>query len=125
MIDVLDIVPGVTPWTFIGLTVLSFFTATFGVVAGLGGGVLLLAVMATIFPPATLIPLHGTVLLGTNVGRGYLGRLFRLSCVRTTIAAPAFLRFGDIPITLGRLAHGFVIWAKSEFMSIRKPGMRI
>ena len=72
MIDVLDIVPGVTPWTFIGLTALSFFTATFGVVAGLGGGVLLLAVMATIFPPATLIPLHGTVLLGTNVGRGII-----------------------------------------------------
>lgn len=69
MIELLDLVPGVTPWVFIGLTSLSFFTAAFGVVAGLGGGVLLLGVMATVFPPAVLIPLHGTVLLGTNSGR--------------------------------------------------------
>jgi uncharacterized membrane protein YfcA len=69
MIDFLDIVPGVTPWVFVGLTVLSFFTAAFGVVAGLGGGVLLLGVMAAVFPPAVLIPIHGAVLLGTNFGR--------------------------------------------------------
>ena len=54
---------------FLGLAVLSFFTAAFGVVAGLGGGVLLLAVMATIFPPAALIPLHGTIQAGNNVSR--------------------------------------------------------
>ena len=48
MIDFLDLVPGVAPWVFVGLTVLSFFTAAFGVVVGLGGGVLLLGVMATI-----------------------------------------------------------------------------
>ena len=74
MIEFLDIVPGVTPWTFVGLTVLSFFTSALGVVAGLGGGVLLIGVMATIFPPATLIPLHGTVLFGTNVGRAIIMR---------------------------------------------------
>jgi uncharacterized membrane protein YfcA len=72
--EVLDIVPGVAPWTFAGLTVLSFFTAAFGVVAGLGGGVFLLAVMATIFPPATLIPLHGAVLFGSNIGRAIIMR---------------------------------------------------
>lgn len=69
MIEFLDMVPGVTPWVFVGLTVLSFFTAAFGVVAGLGGGVLLLGVMAAIFPPAVLIPIHGAVLFGTNCGR--------------------------------------------------------
>ena len=69
MIEFLDLVPGVTPWVFVGLTALSFFTAAFGVVAGLGGGVLLLGVMAAVFPPAVLIPLHGAVLLGTNFGR--------------------------------------------------------
>lgn len=69
-----DIVPGITSWTFVGLTVLSFFTAAFGVVAGLGGGVMLLAVMATIVPPTILIPLHGTVLFGTNVGRALIMR---------------------------------------------------
>lgn len=74
MIEFLGMVPDVTPWTFVGLTVLSFFTAAFGVVAGLGGGVFLLAVMATIFPPATLIPLHGTVLFGSNITRAIIMR---------------------------------------------------
>lgn len=69
MIELLGTVPGVTPWVFVGLTAMSFFTAAFGVVAGLGGGVLLLGVMATVFPPAALIPIHGAVLLGTNGGR--------------------------------------------------------
>lgn len=69
-----DIVPGIAPWTFVGLTILSFFTSAFGVVAGLGGGVMLLAVMATIVPPTVLIPLHGTVLFGTNVGRAVIMR---------------------------------------------------
>ena len=69
MIDFLDLVPGVTPWVFIGLTALSFFTAAFGVVAGLGGGVLLLGVLAAVFPPAVLIPIHGAVLFGTNCSR--------------------------------------------------------
>ncbi len=72
MIDILDIVLGVTPWVFVGLTVLSFFTAAFGVAAGLGGGVLLLGVMAAVFPPAVLIPIHGAVLLGTNCGRSII-----------------------------------------------------
>jgi len=72
MIEFLAAVPGVTPWEFIGLTALSFFTAAFGVVAGLGGGVLLLGVMAAVLPPAVLIPLHGAVLLGTNFGRSII-----------------------------------------------------
>ncbi|MBT5048693.1 MAG: sulfite exporter TauE/SafE family protein [Rhodospirillaceae bacterium] len=74
MMAFLELVPGIEPWTFIGLTILSFFTAAFGVVAGLGGGVMLLAVMATIVPPTILIPLHGTVLFGTNVGRAIIMR---------------------------------------------------
>jgi uncharacterized membrane protein YfcA len=74
MIDFLDIVPGVTPWVFVGLTGLSFFTAAFGVVAGLGGGVLLIGVMAAVFPPAVLIPIHGAVLFGTNFGRAIILR---------------------------------------------------
>ncbi|MEE8333114.1 MAG: sulfite exporter TauE/SafE family protein [Alphaproteobacteria bacterium] len=81
--------PGVTPWTFIGLTVLTFFTATLGVIAGLGGGVLLLGVMATIFPPATVVPLHGTVLFGTNVGRSIIMRRMVLVPLIPAFAAGA------------------------------------
>ncbi len=74
MIEVLSSVPGVTPLLFAGLTILAFFTAAFGIVAGLGGGVLILGVMATIFPPAAVIPLHGAVQFGTNMTRNFIMR---------------------------------------------------
>ncbi len=74
MIDLLASVPGVTPLWFAGLTVLAFFTAAFGIVAGLGGGVLMIGVMATIFPPAAVIPLHGAVQFGTNLTRNVIMR---------------------------------------------------
>lgn len=43
----------------------SFITAAFGI----GGGALLLAFMATLMPPAALIPVHGVVQVGSNAGR--------------------------------------------------------
>ncbi len=72
--DLLFSAPGLSGWMFTGLVVLSFFTAAFGVAAGLGGGVMMLAVMATIFPPTVLIPLHGAIQLGTNVTRTVIMR---------------------------------------------------
>ena len=43
----------------------SFFTAALG----LGGGTLVLAVMALILPPTVLIPVHAVVQIGSNGGR--------------------------------------------------------
>jgi uncharacterized membrane protein YfcA len=43
----------------------SALTATFGI----GGGVALLAVMASLVPVSVLIPVHGVVQLGSNAGR--------------------------------------------------------
>ncbi|AYA66070.1 sulfite exporter TauE/SafE family protein [Alteromonas sp. RKMC-009] len=51
-----------------GLT--SMITASFGV----GGGVMLLATMATVVPVAALIPVHGLVQLGSNGSRSWLTR---------------------------------------------------
>jgi uncharacterized membrane protein YfcA len=52
--------------TLFGVSFLgSFVTAALG----LGGGVLVLATMAVFLPPVALIPLHGVVQLGSNVGR--------------------------------------------------------
>ncbi|GAB4272837.1 MAG: hypothetical protein Kow0013_26450 [Pararhodobacter sp.] len=48
--------------------VASFITITFGI----GGGALLLAIMASLMPPAALIPVHGIVQLGSNTGRAAL-----------------------------------------------------
>jgi uncharacterized membrane protein YfcA len=43
----------------------SFITAAFGI----GGGTVLLAILASLIPPAALIPVHGLVQLGSNAGR--------------------------------------------------------
>ncbi|MFN3170304.1 MAG: TSUP family transporter [Hyphomicrobiales bacterium] len=51
------------------LIVTAFFTAALTAAFGIGGGVALLAVMASIVPVAVLIPVHGVVQLGANAGR--------------------------------------------------------
>lgn len=43
----------------------SLITAAFGI----GGGALLLGIMASLVPPAALIPVHGIVQTGSNLGR--------------------------------------------------------
>ena len=48
------------------LIVAAFLTATLSGFLGMGGGILLLTIMAAYFPPATLIPLHGAVQLVSN-----------------------------------------------------------
>ena len=69
MIEFLSITPEIDGWMFLLFTALACFTATFGVVAGLGGGVLLIGIMATVFPPVALVPVHGVVQAGSNVTR--------------------------------------------------------
>lgn len=46
-------------------TITSMITASLGA----GGGVLLLVLMASWMPPAAIIPVHGMIQLGSNVGR--------------------------------------------------------
>ncbi|MCD8550059.1 MAG: sulfite exporter TauE/SafE family protein [Shewanella xiamenensis] len=55
------------------LTLGSAFTAFFTACFGIGGGVMLLGVMAQVLPPQVIIPLHGVVQLGSNLGRALLG----------------------------------------------------
>ena len=60
-------VPDVDAWIFFGLSITAFFTSIVGVVTGTAGGLLLLAVMAFFFEPATLLPLHTIIMLLTSV----------------------------------------------------------
>lgn len=62
-------VPGVDPWLFAALAGASFLTHFFGMVTGAAGGLLLLAILATVFPPVVVVPLHTLVQLASNVGR--------------------------------------------------------
>jgi uncharacterized membrane protein YfcA len=61
--------PDVGPLLFAGLTLASFVTAFIGVYTGAAGGVMLLAIMALVMPPAALIPVHTVVMLGAGVTR--------------------------------------------------------
>jgi len=65
---------GVGPGSAILLVAASFFTSALTAAAGVGGGLALLALMTYIVPISALIPVHGTVQLGSNAGRAFLMR---------------------------------------------------
>ncbi len=56
------------------LIITAFFTSTLTAVVGLGGGLLLISVMALILPPVAVIPVHGTVQICSNFSRAWFGR---------------------------------------------------
>lgn len=52
----------------------SFFTSALTASAGVGGGLLMLALMTYLVPIYALIPVHGLVQLGSNTGRAWVQR---------------------------------------------------
>jgi uncharacterized membrane protein YfcA len=69
----MTLLPEGLDWLQFGLlSATSFLTSMVSAALGLGGGVALLALMATMLPTAALIPVHGLVQLGSNVGRAIL-----------------------------------------------------
>ncbi len=64
----------VTELIALALILLAGFTSFVTASMGVGGGVLLLAVMTTLVPVAALIPIHGLVQLGSNANRAFLTR---------------------------------------------------
>lgn len=81
-----------------GLMAASFATSALTAVFGIGGGTLLLAILAVLLPPAALIPVHGVVQFGSNAGRTLV--LWR--AVAGTVLAP-FLAGAVIGVALGGL----------------------
>ena len=73
-------------WSFLILCGVSFLGSFTTAALGLGGGMLVLATMTLFLAPAVLIPVHGVVQLGSNVGRATL--MFR-SVLREVL--PVFL----------------------------------
>jgi len=72
----------------------SFLTAAFGI----GGGAVLLGILASLMPPAALIPVHGVVQLGSNTGRAVI--------MRRHLSTGVFAAFGAgslIGVSLGGL----------------------
>lgn len=66
--------PGLDPLLALALVGLSFFTSLITATFSLGGGTLMLAVLALAFPPAVVVPIHGCVQLGSNAGRAIVQR---------------------------------------------------
>ncbi|PLW78082.1 sulfite exporter TauE/SafE family protein [Cohaesibacter celericrescens] len=62
---------GLSEWALWGLIIASYFTSALTAAFGIGGGVALLAILSTVIPVATLIPLHGMVQMGSNAGRAW------------------------------------------------------
>lgn len=63
---------GLSPAIVAILVAASLVTSAITASLGIGGGVLLLAIMALIVPPAAIIPVHGMVQLGSNANRALL-----------------------------------------------------
>ena len=66
--------PEVTPGFALVLIVLSYFTSALTAIAGVGGGIFLISVMASFLPPSIVIPIHAVVQLGSNGGRAAIMR---------------------------------------------------
>ena len=65
---------GVSALAAVALVALSLATSALTAAAGIGGGLVLLSVMASFLPPVIVIPIHGVVQLGSNAGRAALLR---------------------------------------------------
>jgi uncharacterized protein len=80
----------------LSLIALSFVTSLMTAALGLGGGILMVAAMASVVPPAALIPVHGLVQLGSNSGRVLLFHRF----IRRSIVL-WFLLGAVVGVTIG------------------------
>ncbi|MCB1507310.1 MAG: TSUP family transporter [Hyphomicrobiaceae bacterium] len=60
---------GLSPAIAVLLVVAAFFTSALTAAFGVGGGVALLGLMGFFMPVAALVPVHGIVQLGSNLGR--------------------------------------------------------
>ncbi|MFW5832680.1 MAG: sulfite exporter TauE/SafE family protein [Pseudomonadota bacterium] len=95
---------------------LSFFTSAITSAVGLGGGVVMLAVLATVAPPAAVIPVHEVVQFGANVSRSFLmrrhvdRRLLLPFAIGTVIGAGlGALLVVELPVEVLRLVLGLFI----------------
>lgn len=104
---------------FLALTAASFAGSFLTAALGIGGGVFVLTIMASLLPPAALIPVHGLVQLGSNAFRTFLLRAHIHWAPFAGFLGGSVLGAGlggliavDIPPELLRIAVGlFVLWS--------------
>lgn len=115
------------------LIITAFFTSTLTAVVGLGGGLLLISVMALILPPVAVIPVHGAVQLCSNLSRAWFGRTevvlspllpFAAGVLIGSVAGIPVLKVFPaiwLPLPLGVFIL-LLTWLPKEAVAIRLPG---
>lgn len=100
----------------VALGLFSTFTSLLTAVAGLGGGMLLLALMAQLLVPTILIPLHGIAQFFSNANRGLMHRhKLEWSYLKPFVLGSVIGAFAFVPLvvfvnpTLGAMALGLFI----------------
>ncbi len=133
VLNVLIVDTGLDIWWFIILCGVSFLASFIAASLGLGGGILLLATIALVLPPVVLIPLHGVVQIGSNMGRAILMRRYILFSI-----VPAFAVGSIIGVVIGThflisLPTGFLQFILALFIlyatwapkfQAHRPGLR-
>ena len=121
-------------YTALGLILLAGFTSFVTGTMGLGGGMLLLVVMASVIPIAALIPVHGLVQLGSNASRAvmtfkYLDRaMFKYFALGTILGAiAASFVVVQLPLAIIQLAIAvfllLMVWGlKPSPREMSRPG---
>ena len=91
---------GISVGAAVLLAVASFFTSALTATFGVGGGVAMLTLMGLFVPVAALIPVHGSVQLGSNTGRAWHQR----ANIRLDITGPFIM--GSV---VGAIAGVFLV----------------
>lgn len=120
-----------TPSIAFILIIASFFTSGLTAAAGVGGGVLMLGLMTYLIPISALIPVHGVIQLGSNLGRSWVQRHYidwhitRLFLVGAFFGALAgAILFVELPtwVLQGLLGIFILIMIGIPFPKVNNPG---
>lgn len=114
---IIEFLTGGTPLnlvSFSSLCITSFFASLIATSIGLGGGLLVLATMTLVLPPAVLIPIHGLVQIGSNGFRAWLLRKKILFYI-----VPAFILGSLMGAVLGGFLHfGIQTWVLQLILGV-------
>ncbi|MDF2235611.1 sulfite exporter TauE/SafE family protein [Albimonas sp. CAU 1670] len=110
---------GLAPLTLALISAASFCTSFITAAFGIGGGVAMLAILASLLPPAALIPVHGLVQFASNAGRAATlrphiqrGPLLPFLVGSTLGAATGGLVAVELPPAAVEIGIGlFVLWS--------------
>ena len=105
--EIIGSVPQLSSWAFISLCLVSFFTSLISAIFGLGGGAMLVTIMASLLNPLAVIPIHAVIQMNSN--------LFRAIMLWTHIKFMWMLPF-VIGTTIGVSVGGQIVFAIPKYL---------